>query len=149
MNINSGLVALAAFELAGLLGTVICGWMSDSLFKGNRSKVILIFILATGLSIAAYWLAPVGTPFAVMVTFIALIGAFIYGPVGLIGLRALDLSTQCCNYRLRVHWPFWLLARRHARLDRRGLFGQVRRLERYLHGLPALYHPRIGYLPLY
>lgn len=94
MNINSGLIAFGAFELAGLLGTILCGWMSDKLFHGNRSKVILIFILATGLSIAGYWLAPVGTPFAVMVTFIALIGAFIYGPVGLIGLQALDLSPR-------------------------------------------------------
>lgn len=94
MNINSGLVAFGAFELAGLLGTILCGWMSDKLFHGNRSKVILIFILATGLSIAGYWLAPVGTPFAIMVIFIALIGAFIYGPVGLIGLQALDLSPR-------------------------------------------------------
>ena len=94
MNINSGLVAFGAFELAGLLGTILCGWMSDKLFHSNRSKVILIFILATGLSIAGYWLAPVGTPFAIMVIFIALIGAFIYGPVGLIGLQALDLSPR-------------------------------------------------------
>ncbi|CAB0722640.1 MFS transporter [Corynebacterium diphtheriae] len=64
------------------------------MFKGNRSAAISLFTLGAGLSIAAYWLAPVGTPFWLMVIFVAFIGGFIYGPVGLIGLQALDLSPR-------------------------------------------------------
>ncbi|MGJ9505351.1 MFS transporter [Actinotignum sp. GS-2025c] len=94
MSISSGLAGFAAFELAGFLGTILCGWVSDRIFHGNRSKAIGLFTLGAGLSIAAYWLAPVGTPFGVMVLFVALIGGFIYGPVGLIGLQALDLSPR-------------------------------------------------------
>ncbi len=94
MSIGSGLVGFAAFELAGFIGTVLCGWLSDNVFKGNRSASISLFTLGAGLSIAAYWLAPVGTPFWLMVLFVALIGGFIYGPVGLIGLQALDLSPR-------------------------------------------------------
>ncbi|AEQ05753.3 MFS transporter [Corynebacterium pseudotuberculosis] len=94
MSIGSGLIGFAAFELAGFIGTVLCGWLSDNMFKGNRSAAISLFTLGAGLSIAAYWLAPVGTPFWLMVIFVALIGGFIYGPVGLIGLQALDLSPR-------------------------------------------------------
>ncbi|WP_421628799.1 MFS transporter [Corynebacterium pseudogenitalium] len=94
MSIGSGLVGFAAFELAGFIGTILCGWLSDKVFHGNRSASISLFTLGAGLSIAAYWLSPVGTPFWLMVLYVALIGGFIYGPVGLIGLQALDLSPR-------------------------------------------------------
>ncbi|MCU9519067.1 MFS transporter [Corynebacterium sp. ES2794-CONJ1] len=92
MSITSGLISFGAFEIAGFIGTILCGWTSDKIFNGNRSASILLFTTGAGLSIAGYWLMPVGTPFLVMVLFVALIGGFIYGPVGLIGLQALDLS---------------------------------------------------------
>nr|WP_269456651.1 MFS transporter [Arcanobacterium phocae] len=92
MSITSGLISFGAFEIAGFIGTILCGWTSDKIFNGNRSASIILFTIGAGLSIARYWLMPVGTPFAIMVTLVALIGGFIYGPVGLIGLQALDLS---------------------------------------------------------
>ncbi len=92
MSITSGLISFGAFEIAGFIGTILCGWTSDKIFNGNRSASIILFTIGAGLSIAGYWLMPVGTPFAIMVTLVALIGGFIYGPVGLIGLQALDLS---------------------------------------------------------
>ncbi|WJZ03671.1 MFS transporter [Corynebacterium freiburgense] len=94
MSITNGLVSFAAFELAGVLGTVLAGWVSDKVFHSNRSITIGIFVLAAGLSIAGYWLAPIGTPFWAMVLLVSLIGGFIYGPVALIGLQALDLSPK-------------------------------------------------------
>ncbi|WP_216386650.1 MFS transporter [Arcanobacterium phocae] len=92
MSITNGLISFGAFEIAGFIGTILCGWTSDKIFHGNRSASILLFTVGAGLSIAGYWLVPVGTPFAIMVVLVALIGGFIYGPVGLIGLQALDLS---------------------------------------------------------
>ncbi|MDO5076887.1 MFS transporter [Corynebacterium sp.] len=94
MSITSGLVSFAAFELAGIVGTILAGWASDKIFHSNRSVTIALFVLAAGISIAAYWLAPLGTPFWVMALLVALIGGFIYGPVALIGLQALDLSPR-------------------------------------------------------
>lgn len=94
MSIGKGLASFGAYELAGFLGTILCGWCSDKIFKGNRSAAIILFTVGAGVSIGCYWQMPVGTPFAVMVLFIALIGGFIYGPVGLIGLQALDLSPS-------------------------------------------------------
>ncbi|MBO3143590.1 MFS transporter [Dermatophilus congolensis] len=94
MSIGSGLVGFAAFELAGLLGTILCGWVSDKLLGTNRSATVSLFMLGAAASTAAYWLAPVGTPAWVLLLFISLIGGFIYGPVALIGLQALDLSPR-------------------------------------------------------
>lgn len=94
MAIGSGLMGFAAFELAGIVGTILCGWMSDKLFDGYRSGVGIIFTLGTAIAIAAYWLMPVGTPVWIMVLLVALIGGLIYGPVMLIGLQAIDLSPN-------------------------------------------------------
>lgn len=93
-EIGKGLVGFAAFELAGIVGTIACGIMSDKLFRGFRSGAGILFTLAAGLSIATYWLLPVGTPMWILIVFVALIGGFIYGPVMLIGLQAIDLSPH-------------------------------------------------------
>lgn len=94
MTIGSGLIGFAAFELAGILGTILCGWMSDKVFDGYRSGAGILFTLGTAIAIGAYWLMPVGTPVWIMVVLVALIGGLIYGPVMLIGLQAIDLSPH-------------------------------------------------------
>ncbi|PRQ11558.1 glycerol-3-phosphate transporter [Corynebacterium sp. 13CS0277] len=93
-EIGSGMVGFAAFELAGILGTLLCGVLSDKLFKGYRSGAGMLFTAGTAVCIAIYWLVPVGTPMWVLITLVALIGGLIYGPVMLIGLQAIDLSPQ-------------------------------------------------------
>ena len=93
-EIGSGLVGYAVFELAGILGTILCGWLSDSVFKGYRSGTGILFTIATAIAIAAYWLMPVGTPMWILITLVGLIGGLIYGPVMLIGLQAIDLSPS-------------------------------------------------------
>ncbi|APT83822.1 MFS transporter [Corynebacterium aquilae] len=93
-EIGSGMVGFAAFELAGILGTILCGFLSDKLFKGYRSGAGMLFTAGTAACIAVYWLLPVGTPMWLLILFVALIGGLIYGPVMLIGLQAIDLSPH-------------------------------------------------------
>ncbi|MDO4665902.1 MAG: MFS transporter [Actinomycetaceae bacterium] len=93
-KIDGGLAGFAAFELAGILGTILCGWVSDKVFKGHRSSAGVLFTFLTALAITAYWLVPVGTPMWVLITLVGLIGGLIYGPVMLIGLQAIDLAPQ-------------------------------------------------------
>ncbi|OKL54216.1 glycerol-3-phosphate transporter [Bowdeniella nasicola] len=93
-KISSGFVGFAAFELAGIIGTILCGWMSDKVFGGYRSGAGIAFTAATALVIAAYWLVPVGTPIWILILLVAVIGGLIYGPVMLIGLQAIDLSPH-------------------------------------------------------
>ena len=94
MSLAQGIAGFSLFELAGIFGTLACGWISDKVFRGNRSWTGIAFMVGTGVFLVAYWLAPVGTPYWVLMVLLFFIGAFIYGPVMLIGLQALDMSAR-------------------------------------------------------
>jgi OPA family glycerol-3-phosphate transporter-like MFS transporter len=93
-SIAAGIAGFGLFELAGIFGTLACGWISDKIFRGNRTWTGIAFMAGVAVFVVAYWLAPVGTPYWVMMMFLFFIGAFIYGPVMLIGLQALDMSPR-------------------------------------------------------
>ena len=93
-KVTAGIAGFSLFELAGLVGTLACGWISDKVFKCNRTKTGITFMIGCGIALVAYWLAPVGTPYWLLMVFLFFIGAFIYGPVMLIGLQALDMSAR-------------------------------------------------------
>jgi len=85
--------AYALYEFAGIPGTLLCGWVSDRIFNGRRAPVSMLFMMLTLVCVLAYWLNPPGNPkldFAMLVG----IGFFIYGPVMLIGVHALDLAPK-------------------------------------------------------
>ena len=51
-------------------------------------------MIGVAVFLVLYWLAPVGIPYWLLMVFLFFIGAFIYGPVMLIGLQALDMSAR-------------------------------------------------------
>lgn len=81
------------YEYAGIPGTLLCGWMSDKVFKGNRGLTGVIFMTLVTIATIVYWLNPVGNPGIDMICMIV-IGFLIYGPVMLIGLHALELVPK-------------------------------------------------------
>jgi MFS transporter, OPA family, glycerol-3-phosphate transporter len=83
----------AAYELAGIPGTLLCGWLSDKLFKGRRAPASILYLALTAIAIVVYWLNPVGNPHIDIACLFA-IGFLIYGPVMLIGVHALDLAPK-------------------------------------------------------
>jgi OPA family glycerol-3-phosphate transporter-like MFS transporter len=85
--------AYALYEFAGIPGTLICGWMSDKVFGGRRAPASILFMLATMICVIVYWLNPVGNP-AIDIAMLIGIGFFVYGPVMLIGVHALDLAPK-------------------------------------------------------
>lgn len=105
-NIKESGWAYAFYELAAIPGTLICGWMSDKIFKGKRGLTNVIFMALTTLAVIVYWKNGQGgmvdsivglfTTNVQLVDNIALIaiGFFIYGPIMLIGVQALDLSPK-------------------------------------------------------
>ena len=81
------------YEWAGIPGTLLCGWLSDKLFKGRRGPAGFVFMLGVLIAVLVYWVNPPGHSVVDMICLIA-IGFLIYGPVMLIGLQALDFVPK-------------------------------------------------------
>ncbi|MDP4025297.1 glycerol-3-phosphate transporter [Methylobacterium sp. NEAU 140] len=81
------------YEWAGIPGTLLCGWLSDKLFRGNRGATGVVFMLGVMAATLVYWLNPEGNP-SIDLAALVCIGFLIYGPVMLIGLQALELVPK-------------------------------------------------------
>lgn len=79
--------------MVGIPGTLLCGYISDKLFKGRRGPAGFVFMLGVLIAVLVYWFNPPGNPMIDMISLIA-IGFLIYGPVMLIGLQALDFVPK-------------------------------------------------------
>jgi OPA family glycerol-3-phosphate transporter-like MFS transporter len=85
--------ALAFFEWSGVPGTILCGWVSDKVFQSRRAPATILFMIPTLVGLAIYGLNHSG-PLWVDILALSIMGFFIYGPVMLIGLHALDLVPK-------------------------------------------------------
>ena len=82
----------SAYEIAAIPGTIICGIVSDYVFKGRRAITTMIYMVLVALFVFIYW----QTEHNLVMDSICLIaiGFLIYGPVMLIGVHALDLAPK-------------------------------------------------------
>ncbi len=79
------------FEFAAIPGTILLGWMSDKIFKGRRTPLIMICLALSAGLVATYWM----TDNMIIINIaIALIGALIYFPVAAIGIAAVDIAKD-------------------------------------------------------
>lgn len=85
--------AYFAYEYAGIPGTLLCGWISDKVFKGRRAPATIIYMVLVLIAVVIYWKNPPGNIAIDNIALIA-IGFLIYGPVMLIGVQALDLVPK-------------------------------------------------------
>ena len=92
-SLDKSSCAYFLYEYAGIPGTLLCGWMSDKVFKGNRGATGVFFMTLVTLATVVYWLNPAGNPGIDMLCMLV-IGFLIYGPVMLIGLHALELTPK-------------------------------------------------------
>jgi OPA family glycerol-3-phosphate transporter-like MFS transporter len=86
-------LAYALYEYAAIPGTIVCGWVSDRVFKSRRAPATILFMSLTLLGVIAYWLnidGPLWIDYAALIA----IGFLIYGPIMIIGLHALDLVPK-------------------------------------------------------
>ncbi len=86
--------ASSFYELAAIPGTILCGVLSDKVFKGRRAPVTIIYMTLTLVSVLVYWKNPMGGSQWVQNGALWAIGFLIYGPVMLIGVQALDLVPK-------------------------------------------------------
>ena len=85
--------ASSFYELAAIPGTILCGVISDKLFQGRRAPVTIIYMVMTLIAVLVYWKNP-GENHIIQNVSLWAIGFFIYGPVMLIGVQAIDLVPK-------------------------------------------------------
>ena len=86
-------LAWSLYEYAAIPGTIVCGWVSDRVFRGRRAPATILFMALTLGAVIVYWLnmsGPLWIDYAALIA----IGFLIYGPIMIIGLHALDLVPK-------------------------------------------------------
>ncbi|HRQ90986.1 MAG TPA: phosphoglycerate transporter protein PgtP [Bacteroidia bacterium] len=86
-------LAWALFEYAAIPGTILCGWMSDRVFRSRRAPATILFMALTLVGVLVYWLNLEG-PLWIDYFALGIVGFFVYGPVMIIGLHALELVPK-------------------------------------------------------
>ena len=84
--------AYFAYEFAAIPGTLFCGWLSDKIFNGRRAIPTILFMALVAVFILLYW--QFSDNYVIVTMSLIAIGFFIYGPVMLIGVQALDLAPK-------------------------------------------------------
>lgn len=81
------------FELGGLLGCLLAGWITDRYFRGQRAPVCVGAMLLCALFIWLFWSTTSNNP-AVYGAYYFGIGFAVYGPQFLVGVMMADLATK-------------------------------------------------------
>ena len=90
--INAG-INVAGFEIAGIVGALAAGWISDVIFKGRRGPVNVIFMAILIFAMVELWLVPPGHPM-LDGAFLVAVGFLVYGPQMLVGVSAADFASK-------------------------------------------------------
>jgi len=91
-NLHGGGLAILMIEFGGIPSTLLMGWLSDRL-GGRRGLVSLVCMFPIVLAFMVILWNPPGH-LAIDMTALAIIGFFIYPPVMLLGVSALDLTSK-------------------------------------------------------
>jgi OPA family glycerol-3-phosphate transporter-like MFS transporter/OPA family sugar phosphate sensor protein UhpC-like MFS transporter len=83
----------AGFEIAGVVGALCAGWLTDRLFGGRPARMCVIFMLLCAFAILGFWRVPPGHLMA-STLMLAASGFFIYGPQALVGIAVANLATK-------------------------------------------------------
>lgn len=91
-SIEGGGIAIMAIEFGGIPSTILFGWLSDRL-GGRRGLVSLMCMVPILFAFAGIAWNPAGHLWLDM-TLLFVVGFFVYPPVMLLGVSALDLSSK-------------------------------------------------------
>ena len=84
---------VAAYEVTGLLGGFVAGWISDKLLKGQRGPVGAVFMICLALALVIFWKTPEEYAYISALSLI-FVGFFVYGPQILIGVASADFASK-------------------------------------------------------
>jgi OPA family glycerol-3-phosphate transporter-like MFS transporter/OPA family sugar phosphate sensor protein UhpC-like MFS transporter len=84
---------MAGFEVAGLVGALLTGWLTDRLFRGRGARMCVFCMIGCTAAVALFWATPKGHIVISTLTLMAA-GFFVYGPQALVGICAANLATK-------------------------------------------------------
>ncbi len=84
---------LVSFEIAGLIGGITAGWISDKLFAGRRGPVGTFFLIGLAVALFIVWKTPPGYPFF-DTTMLVIAGFLLNGPQVLNGIATADFASK-------------------------------------------------------
>lgn len=84
---------VAAFELSGLVGMLLCGWLTDHVFGGRGIRACFVYMAMTTVFILLFWKCG-GHSIPWNTFFLCAAGFFIYGPQALVSIAAANLATK-------------------------------------------------------
>jgi phosphoglycerate transporter family protein len=90
--IESGFM-VSAFEIAGLIGSVAAGLITDKYMKGKRAPLCVLYMVGATISVVAFWKMPNISVFLDGGVLFA-VGFLIYGPQFLVGVMTADIVTK-------------------------------------------------------
>jgi OPA family glycerol-3-phosphate transporter-like MFS transporter/OPA family sugar phosphate sensor protein UhpC-like MFS transporter len=84
---------VAGFEVSGVAGMVISGWLTDRVFGGRAARLCVISMALAGISVLLFWKLP-NQSLWLNTLLLCLTGFFIYGPQALVGVIVTNLATK-------------------------------------------------------
>jgi len=84
---------VASFEVAGILGMITTGWLTDRVFGGRGARMCVFSMALAGLFLFLFWKLPSLSPLPATIL-LGGAGFFIYGPQALVGITAANLATK-------------------------------------------------------
>ena len=97
MSYDQAGIAVSAFEIMAIVGTLVAGWVTDKFFAGRAHRTCLWCMVGAGLSMGAFYLFYLNlgmVPGAVLIAILAMAGFFIYGPQALVGIAVTNQATK-------------------------------------------------------
>jgi OPA family glycerol-3-phosphate transporter-like MFS transporter/OPA family sugar phosphate sensor protein UhpC-like MFS transporter len=91
-SILSAGFGVGAFEVAGIVGMLIAGWVTDRVFGGRGIRTCVFCMIGAAAALFVFWQFA-DTPLQAYVC-LAIAGFFVYGPQALIGIVAANLATK-------------------------------------------------------
>lgn len=84
---------VAGYDVAGMLGGIMAGWISDHFFKGRRGPVSVIYMSLLIVCLFCLWWLPNDNQMLSTLTMMVL-GFLVYGPQVLAGVALADIASK-------------------------------------------------------
>ena len=84
---------VAGYEISGMCGALIGGWLTDRLFGGRGFRSCMFYMALSGVAVLLFWKLA-GQSFWMNTLLLCVTGFFVYGPQCLLGIAAANLATK-------------------------------------------------------